>query len=112
MSPSVLPRAEWSAFFANLSRLLQGKQAEIEVLSLALGDAVEAEWLPLLGITYAPRNDLIEVALEGVDHMIRKPQEVYVDMGPAGLIRIEVVSADATREIISLRDPLMLTGPH
>jgi hypothetical protein len=35
-----------------LSQGLVGAQAEIEVASLDLGDQIEAEWLPLLGITY------------------------------------------------------------
>ena len=57
------------------------KAAEIEVASLSLGDQVEAEWLPLHGITYDPNDDLVEVALEGLDHMIRKPREIYPRTG-------------------------------
>jgi hypothetical protein len=112
MSASTLPKSEWSGFFANLSRTLQGKQAEIEVLSLDLGDQIAAEWLPLLGIAYDPKNDVVEVALQGVDHMIRTPKDIYVDVGPVGLLTIEVTSADETREIIKFRDPLMLPAPH
>ena len=47
-----------------------GFRLEIEVTSLALGDQVEAEWLPLLGLVYDPKDDLVEVALDGIDHMI------------------------------------------
>lgn len=112
MSASTLPKSEWSGFFANLSRTLQGKQAEIEVLSLDLGDEIEAEWLPLLGLAYDPKNDLVEVLLQDVDHMIRNPTDVHVDVGPVGLLTIEVTSADDTREIIRFRDPLMLPSPH
>lgn len=112
MSASTLPKSEWSDFFANLSRTLEGKQAEIEVLSLDLGDQMEAEWMPLLGIAYDPKNDLVEVALQDVEHMIPKPTDIYVDVGPAGLLMIQVVSADQTREIIKFRDPLMLPAPH
>ncbi len=50
----------------------------MEVASLKLGDRIEAEWLPLLGISYDPKNDLIDIALEGVDHMIHHPREIYV----------------------------------
>jgi Family of unknown function (DUF5335) len=42
----------------------KASRAEIEVASLALGDQVEAEWLPLLGIAYDPKDDLVQVALE------------------------------------------------
>jgi hypothetical protein len=33
----------------------------------------------LLGISYDPKDDIIEIALEGVDHLIPKPREVYVE---------------------------------
>ena len=40
------------------------RRAEIEVASLDLGDQIEAEWLPLLGITYDDKDDVLEIALE------------------------------------------------
>lgn len=90
--------------------MLEGKQAEIEVASLSLGDQVEAEWLPLHGITYDPNDDLVEVALERLDHMIRKPREIYQDW-IRGLTTIEIVDADGTKQVVKLREPLMLASP-
>ena len=103
-----LDQSMWRSFFDFMWKLLEGKQAEIEVASLALGDQVEAEWLPLSGLVYDPKDDLVEVALDGVDHMIPKPREIYVDDGFAGLTSIEIVDAEGTKQIIKLRDPLML----
>jgi hypothetical protein len=37
------------------SKMLEPKQVEIEVAGLALGDQIEAEWLPLIGIVYDQR---------------------------------------------------------
>jgi hypothetical protein len=87
------------------------KAAEIEVASLSLGDQVEAEWLPLHGITYDPNDDLVEVALEGLDYMIRKPREIYLEDWTRGLTTIEVVDADGTKQVVKLREPLMLASP-
>src|SRR3984893_18120406 len=98
-----LDKQDWHAFFDFISKLLQGKQVEIEVASLALGDQVEAEWLPLLGLVYDPKDDLVEVALDQVDHMIPKPHEIYVDEGPGGLMSIEIVDTEGTKQIIKLR---------
>jgi hypothetical protein len=106
-----LEKSEWRAFFNGITELLEGKRAEIEVASLRLGDQIEAEWLPLLGLTYDPKDDLFEVALEGIDHMIPKPREIYVDDNVGGLMSIEIVDADGARQIIKLRDPLMLPAP-
>ena len=106
-----LEKSKWHAFFDGLSKMLEGKRAEIEVASLALGDQIEAEWLPLLGLAYDPKDDLFEVSLDGVDHMIRKPREVYLDDDVGGLMSIEIVDAEGTRQIVKLRDPLMLPAP-
>ena len=39
----------------------------------ALGDQIETEWLPLLGISHDPKGDILDIALEGVDHIIKAP---------------------------------------
>jgi hypothetical protein len=106
-----LEKSKWRLFFDGISKLLEGKRAEIEVASLALGDQIEAEWLPLLGLAYDPKDDLFEVTLDGVDHMIRKPREIYLDDDVGGLMSIEIVDAEGTRQIVKLRDPLMLPAP-
>jgi hypothetical protein len=111
MTTRTLDKPQWRPFFDGVSRLLEGKLAEIKVASLLLGDQVEAEWLPLMGIAYDPKDDLVEVALEGLDHLIHHPREIYVDDDVGGLLAIEIVTTDDVREIVKLKDPLMLPAP-
>ena len=103
-----LPQSDWAGWFGQLSRELQGKRAEIEVASLDLGDQIVAEWIPILGITYDPHNDLLDVALDRIDHLIRHPREIVVDLGPVGVSSVVVVDADGARQIVKLKDPLAL----
>ena len=113
MTVHKLEKTQWRSFFDRVSKGLGGKRAEIEVASLKLGDQAEAEWLPLLGLTYDPKDDLIEVALDGLDHMIRKPREVYVDdNGALGLASLDIIDAEGTQQILKLKDPLMLPPPR
>jgi hypothetical protein len=111
MPTQKLEKSKWRAFFDRATKVLIGKSAEIEVASLALGDQVEAEWIPLLGIVYDPKNDVIEIALHDLDHLIQKPKELYIDIGPSGLMSLEVIDTDDVKHIIKLRDPLMLPPP-
>lgn len=111
MATRKLDKAEWREFLDRATKSLVGKQAEIEVASLALGSQIEAEWLPVLGIAYDPKDDLVEVALENVDHMIAKPKELCADIGPAGLVALEVVGADGARQIVRFREPVELPAP-
>jgi hypothetical protein len=111
MAVQKIDKPDWRAFFEWLSQGLLGARAEIEVASLDLGDQIEAEWLPLLGITYDDKNDVLEVALEGVDHLIYGPREVWADPNVGELMSFEVIDDRGVSQIIKLRQPLMLPSP-
>ncbi|HEY3658475.1 MAG TPA: DUF5335 domain-containing protein [Steroidobacteraceae bacterium] len=106
-----LEKPQWRPFLDAISKLLEAKEAEIEVASLKLGDQVQAEWLPLIGIAYDPGDDVVEVALDGLDHLIPRPREIYLDNGGGGLTSLEIVDADGVRQIVKLRDELLLPAP-
>ena len=108
MAVRKLDKPQWQGFLDRMSKGIVGKRAEIEVAALALGDQIAGEWLSLLGISYDPKDDAIVIALAGVDHMIRAPREVWVDLGPTGLASLEVIDAADVRQIVQLRDPLLL----
>lgn len=108
---TTLPKSEWKTFFDRLSQALIGKRAEVEVASLDLGDQIVAEWVPLIGITYDSKDDILDVALDRANHLIRQPQDIAVDDDEAGgLASVAVVDAEGTRQIIRLKDPLMLSA--
>jgi Family of unknown function (DUF5335) len=111
MAVRKIDKSEWRPFFDWLSRGFLGARAEIEGASLDLGDQIEAEWLPLLGITYDDKDDLIEIALEGVDHLIYGPRDVWADLNVGELISLEVMDDRGVSQIIKLRQALMLPSP-
>ena len=103
-----VPKQEWRGFFDGMSRELLGKRAEIEVSSLDLGDQIISEWVPMIGITYDHGDDLLDIALEGGNHMIRHPREIVVEYAPVGLSSVAVVDAEGTRQVVRLKEPLVL----
>jgi hypothetical protein len=107
-----LERSEWSGFCIRASRALLGKHVEISVVSAQIGFQPEARRLPLLGIAYDPKNDLLQLFLGELDHMIRAPRELYVDEEPLGTVSLQIIDAEDVRQIVTLRDPLMLAGPQ
>jgi Family of unknown function (DUF5335) len=76
MTTRMISKPEWRSYLDQVSKDLVGRRAEIDVMSLKLGSQVRARWVRLLGITYDPKNDLLEVALDGFDHLIPKPLEL------------------------------------
>ncbi len=106
-----LPRDAWHPYFDRLSKVITGHPAEIAVESLALGDQIEAEWVPLIGITYDHKNDVLEVATDGLDHLIHKPVRIWVEESGAHFVAAEIARADGVTEIIRLKEPLALPAP-
>jgi hypothetical protein len=108
MSIRRLEPREWGGFCVFVSRGFIGKHVELEVGSLQIGFQVQARRVPLLGMSYDPERDLLEILMGDMDHLIPGPREFYVDDAPAGEIQLQIVDADGVRQIITLRDPLML----
>jgi len=107
-----VPKEKWQSYMDAVSRELTGKQVEIEVDSLDLGHQVEADWVPLYGITYDDKDDLVAIEIEGLTHTVNRPQDVFADRDETGLKRMEIVGADGRQQILNFRDPLMLEGPE
>src|SRR3954468_16375581 len=77
--------------------------ADIEVLSPALGDQPVATGRHLLGITYEPKRNALEVELESGDVRTFQPKEVWVVEEENGFLRaVEIVRDDDTRELIQV----------
>jgi hypothetical protein len=103
-----VPSSEWRRFFDRMSNALLGKWAEVDVASLDLGDQIVAEWIPVLGITYDAKDDLLDVALDRTSHLIRHPREIVVEETSAGLSSVAVLDEGGVRHIVKLKEPLML----
>jgi hypothetical protein len=97
-----LDEDEWRPALDRMSKVLTGKPAAIEIAATA------ADSLTLLGVTFDRYDDIIEVAMEGFDHMIRRPREVYLDQRDGKLAAIEVIDAAGVRHVVKLKDPVVL----
>ena len=106
-----IEKSGWHPALNKASKSLSGKRAEIEIAALNLGNQVAAEWLPIIGITYDTQDDIIEVALEGLDHMISQPHELYFQLEGAHVAAIEIIDMKGVRHIVKFKEPLMLPAP-
>lgn len=112
MATRTLSRTEWQLYCDRFSKGLKAEQAQVDILGLAIGhQKIAAHWVPLLGIVYDPKSDLVEIALQGLDHIIARPQEISVIEGSEGLESIEIVGADGLRQIVTLKRPAELAPP-
>jgi hypothetical protein len=108
MSIRALPRAEWRRYCDQISREFAGQRVELDIASLDIGDRIEARWLPLLGVVFDVRGDVLEIALDGIGHSILAPREILLEETERGLVALAIVAADDTVETLRLREPLLL----
>ncbi len=108
MALEKLDSAQWKDFFDRVSKELTGKLVEIEVEGLDLGDEIEAEWIPFTGVSYDPKDNVLSIFSNELEHMIHKPEEIWVDFGVDGLHSMEVVDKDGHKQIVVLKDELAL----
>lgn len=113
MTTREIKKEEWKSFFDGVSKFggVDRKCADIEVISLNLGDQIAAEWISMLGMVYEPRSNILEVGLEGLNHLIRRPKTIQVEERGVELLSISVTDEDDVQHIIRLRDPLVLSAP-
>src|SRR5262245_22240679 len=103
-----LPSSQWQTFFDRMSKALLGKRAEIEVASLDIGSQIVVEWIPMIGITYEPRADELDVVLDRMNHVIRHPKEIVVEETADGLASVAVIDGDGARQVVRLKQPVAL----
>lgn len=106
-----LGKTQWQPYFDRLSRTLGAKQVHIEVTGLGLGHQVEADYISLTGISYDPKDDVLAVFAEGMEHLIQHPKQVHVDHDLDWVHSIEVVDAAGDQHIIALKEALELPAP-
>ena len=102
-----IERDRWETYFDDfVKRHVEHeppKAATIEIMSLAMGDQLEAA-SHLSGITYDPKSNALEVLLEDMDHLVFYPSEIWVLEEEDGFIdALEVIAPDGTKEIVHIQ---------
>ncbi len=108
MALTQLAKPQWQDYFDRVSKVLGAKLVELEVTGLGLGDQVEVDWLPLIGLSYDPKGDVLAVMVEGIEHNIQHPKKIHVEQDMESLYSIEIVDAEGEHHILLLKDPLRL----
>jgi Family of unknown function (DUF5335) len=110
-------RRDLAAYCDGLSKhLADGRhRAKIEIESKGVGTQAIVNARPLLGVSYDPKSDTIEIALEGFWHRVHEPRGLYADERTEGVATVEIVAHDGVRRIVRLDPPIprtSKTGPR
>jgi hypothetical protein len=108
-----IPRDEWGSYFDHLSTDLPTVEVTVEVDGQDLGAQIADERLLLTGISYDHKDDVLVIGLdarggapEDVEHMIQRPQRIYVAEAPDLLpSALDVEDAEGHKVIVRFERP-------
>ena len=107
MATRDIPRESWKEFFDGFSRRHQGWLVDVEVLGTDIGAQLEAEDLPLEGISADHKNKDISIALlrDGkiTEHFVTQPERVRLEEEGGAEVAIEIDSATQASTIVTFR---------
>jgi hypothetical protein len=111
-----IPRDEWVEFLDSFSRQHEGWLVTVEVLGAEIGAQVEAQELPLQGITAELKGgdeDVISVILGGgsaerVTHNIKGPTHVRIEQTKDGAdMTLQIESDDGVATLVRFRSAIL-----
>lgn len=107
-----IKKDDWKNYFDFVSKVAtRGQRIELEVNGTEIGDQIEATNLLLLGLTYDPREDILHVHADSVDHPIPAPKAIVVDEENFVIRSIAVQDGGDSIQILHFRPPLVLERP-
>ncbi|MCS4093677.1 DUF5335 domain-containing protein [Rhizobium sp. BK176] len=97
----VLPKSDWSAYFSELHKEVEGKEIKIEVIGETLGDQVLIRSSTLIGATYEPKEDALEISVKGMTHVVDRPQKISVLDENGTVCAIDVIDIGARHQLMT-----------
>jgi hypothetical protein len=101
MGVTVLPKSEWTAYFSRLHKEVEGKEIKIEVLGATIGDQILVRSAPLLGATYEPKEDALEISVKGMTHVVDRPQKISIQDDNGKIFAIEVIDVGDRHQLMT-----------
>ena len=108
MATRRIPQEELERYFDTFTRHFlrdaTSHGVEIAFLSPDWGDQPVATNAHLVGITYDPKSNALNLVLESGEHRVFSPREVWVEEGSDGFVHaIEATRADGSKDVIHVK---------
>ena len=103
-----IPKEQLEQYFDTFTKrfLRDGspEAADVELVSMELGDQPETQGARLIGITYDQDTHMLEFEFDSGDHRVYEPREVWVVEEADGFLSaIQVVRPDGASDIATVK---------
>ena len=108
MAEKCIVPADWENFFDNLAKKIKQTEEKtvIDLVAPSVEEREEARDIVLAGISYDPKDKVLSVFCEDLDHLINNPQEICVEEENGGVKSIRVKDGTGLEHYIKLSKPL------
>ncbi len=107
----IIDRDKWADELTRIWKALDGHEVEVEVEALNLGDQIEAEHVPLKGLSYDPKDDVVQLWVGEIDHLIRQPTQIMMVEDDEGrLLAIDITDHEGVQHLVNIRQPVKLAA--
>ncbi len=108
MAEKCIVPEDWEKFFDQLYKKTKNmdEKVEIEIEAPSVFEMAEASSLPLLGISYDPKDRILSVMSESLEHLVHKPREICVEEDQGGISEIRLVDGIGTEHFIRFSTPV------
>lgn len=108
MTTTKIARTKWEEYFDAFSKHVRVAKIDVLIESRDLGAQVETQGALLRGISYDPDEKTLDVMVEGLDHRISDPIEIFVQEEGGGVRAFEVIERSGQKQVLQLSAPLAL----
>jgi hypothetical protein len=105
-----IPREKWLSFFDKVSSKIQGKGADVTLLSDDGAQHQSTLW-QLHGVTYDPHDDALIVSCRQQEHVIQSPTSIAIEGFGREMQSVEVATKSGGRETVRFMSPLLIPAP-
>ena len=108
MAEKCIVPQDWEEYFDEFYKKIKGmdEKIEIDIEAPSVFEAEEAKGIPLLGISYDPKDKVLSVLSQDLEHLIHKPQEICVEEENGGITQIRVTDGTGAEHFIKLSTPV------
>jgi len=102
---------DWQEKFNLVSKKLDNRNIGIEINGLDIGHQIEAQSVHLKGLSYDPRDNVIQVISDDFEHAIRSPKEVFFTSNGENIESIEsieIIDDQDRKQIVTFEAALLL----
>jgi len=108
MAEKCIVPQDWEEYFDELYKKIKdmNEKVEIDIEAPSVFEEEEAKGIPLLGLSYDPKDKVFSVMSENIEHLVHKPQEICVEEENGGIIQIRLVDGTGTEHFIKFSTPV------